>query len=252
VRTFSDPGLDRPWSITAGPDGALWFTDLRHGTMRVSAIGRISTDGAIHLYTNERMLGDPVEITAGPDDALWFINYALGSIGRMSLDGDARDYGWDNDCGGAAAEAMTSAPDGTLWFVTYWDKIGRITTSKAHVATDCDSRHYAFGDGDSEYVDTPDITAAPDGTVWFSNYNYYRGSARSLIGRLTRDGRIRTFTDPGIRQPHGITVGPDGALWFADDHSIGRITADGAVTTYTGVTYPAQASITTAGPRTTR
>ena len=41
---------------------------------------------------------------------------------------------------------------------------------------------------------------------------------------------------PDVRDPLDIAVGPDGALWFANDghDSIGRITTSGTVTDYTG------------------
>lgn len=51
-------------------------------------------------------------------------------------------------------------------------------------------------------------------------------------------GVVTDFTGSGINDPHGITVGPDGALWFTNqigegtDSSIGRIALDGAVTSY--------------------
>jgi streptogramin lyase len=55
----------------------------------------------------------------------------------------------------------------------------------------------------------------------------------SSIGRISVDGTVSSYTDPHIRYPVGITTGPDGALWFTDDSgSIGRITPAGVVRTY--------------------
>jgi hypothetical protein len=53
--------------ITAGPDGALWFTVVDPGP----SIGRITTNGVMTQYpaTNGNSLG---AITTGPDGALWF------------------------------------------------------------------------------------------------------------------------------------------------------------------------------------
>lgn len=49
--------------------------------------------------------------------------------------------------------------------------------------------------------------------------------------------------------PRGITVGPDGALWFANSGSgsIGRVTTDGTFSTFTGVGLDRPESVTT-GP----
>jgi streptogramin lyase len=51
-------------------------------------------------------------------------------------------------------------------------------------------------------------------------------------------------------QPAGITVGPDGAIWFTEEngHKIGRITTDGAITEYQIPTFPSTPGEITAGP----
>jgi streptogramin lyase len=53
-----------------------------------------------------------------------------------------------------------------------------------------------------------------------------------MIGRITADGTIATFPlpTPGA-SPGGITLGPEGALWFTENGAgkIGRITTSGAV-----------------------
>jgi virginiamycin B lyase len=50
--------------ITAGPDGALWYTV--DGTNK---IGRITTGGGISEFS---VNNQPGVITTGPDGALWF------------------------------------------------------------------------------------------------------------------------------------------------------------------------------------
>jgi len=71
------PGIDHPEGITAGPDGALWFTSSNN------SIGRITTSGKISGYTGSG-IDLPGSITAGPDGALWFTNFGNGSIGRIT------------------------------------------------------------------------------------------------------------------------------------------------------------------------
>ncbi len=68
VTNYTGPGIDDPDGITAGPDGALWFTNLRN-----NSIGRISTAGVVTNYTGPG-IDEPEGITAGPDGALWFTN----------------------------------------------------------------------------------------------------------------------------------------------------------------------------------
>ena len=57
----------------------------------------------------------------------------------------------------------------------------------------------------------------------------------SSIGRITTDGTVTNYTDPGISARSGIAAGPDGALWFTNYRrrsSIGRIATSGTVTNY--------------------
>jgi virginiamycin B lyase len=80
-----------PVGITAGPDGALWFTECAlASTGNCTAngtIGRLTTDGAVTNDTDPNISG-PVGIAAGPDGALWFtalFNFGhSNSIGRIT------------------------------------------------------------------------------------------------------------------------------------------------------------------------
>jgi virginiamycin B lyase len=66
--------------ITAGPDGALWFTDTSN-----NAIGRITTSGAITEYPLPTGNALPNGITVGPDGNLWFTEGAVHNIGVLKL-----------------------------------------------------------------------------------------------------------------------------------------------------------------------
>ncbi|MFE1950769.1 virginiamycin B lyase, partial [Streptomyces sp. NPDC059524] len=56
-----------PSVITAGPDGALWFTRARDGR-----VGRITVDGRSTAYASGSPDSGPFGIAAGADGALWF------------------------------------------------------------------------------------------------------------------------------------------------------------------------------------
>ena len=91
--------------ITAGPDGALWFTENL-------AIGRITTSGAITEYPLPG--GFYSDITAGPDSALWFteMNGDTGKIGRITTAGGLTEYTLPS----IVPTSITVGPDGALWF----------------------------------------------------------------------------------------------------------------------------------------
>jgi hypothetical protein len=90
------------------------------------------------------------------------------------------------------------------------------------------------------------ITPAPDGNLWFAEFN---GNA---IGRITPQGTVTEFStgitpNSGLRQ---IAAGPDGNLWFTEDMDrIGRITPAGQVTEFTtGITSNSGPFWVAAGP----
>ena len=115
------PGIDEPAGITAGPDGALWFTNGDN-----NSIGRISTTGVVTNYTGTG-IDSPDGITAGPDGALWFTNYANNSIGRITTTGVVTNY---TGTGIDTPKGITAGPDGALWFTNSGNNsIGRITTT---------------------------------------------------------------------------------------------------------------------------
>lgn len=250
VTLYPVPGAD-PISITAGPDGALWFTGQANlyqvnATQQIvwgGSIGRITTAGVVTVYP---VSGEPAGVTAGPDGALWFAD-GNDSIGRITTSGTVSTY---SDPGIANAQNLTAGPDGALWFINsgHWvnvgtrnptfikGSIGRITTAGAVSS---------YGAGS---IDASDITAGPDGALWFTE-----GSAQGNdIGRITTSGSITIYTDPNICSPYAITTGPDGTLWFTNYDcpatpqgseyagSIGRLTTSGQVTLYTspGVYVP--------------
>ena len=76
ITSYTDPSINGPYGITAGPDGALWFTNVGN-----YSIGRITTGGVVTNYSDPS-INFPLAIAAGPDGALWFTNY--GSIGRIT------------------------------------------------------------------------------------------------------------------------------------------------------------------------
>ena len=227
VTNITGTGISNPSGITAGPDGAMWFTNVSN-----NSIGRVTTGGTVTNYTGTG-ISSPNLITTGPDGALWFVNDGNNSIGRITTAGAVTNY---TGTGISAPAGITAGPDGALWFANAGGSIGRITTGATPAVT-----NYT-GTGISNPLG---ITAGPDGNLWFTN------EANNSIGRITTGATpvVTNYTGTGITNPQGITAGADGALWFANagNNSIGRITTGGTVTNYTGTGVNVPAWIT-AGP----
>ena len=209
VTGYSFPApVNNAIAIAAGPDGALWFTELR-----TNAIGRITTAGVITQYKLPFATG-PEDITAGPDGALWFTE-AKSAIGRITTAGSITEYPTSGP-----AYAITVGPDGAFWFTYGGSIIGRMTTAGA-------ATEYWTGAGTSSGPGT--ITAGPDGALWFTDTD------SNAIWRMTTAGVAAKYPLPtGIADPAAITAGPDGALWFTENiaNKIGRITTAGGITEY--------------------
>jgi virginiamycin B lyase len=154
--------------------------------------------------------------------------------------------------GGQPAE-LAPAPDGAVWFTD-----NGTTPAIGRLAPDGTVRMFPLSAG----RDPASIAIGPDGNVWFTQYAFTKITAPGspdepagpppppgppAIGRISPDGTMTEFPLPttgnsamapyGMASevsPRGITVGPDGALWFAESsaNQIGRITTDGVITEY--------------------
>ena len=102
---------------------------------------------------------------------------------------------------------------------------------------------FSAGNGGQPMDGQPtDITAGPDGNLWFTKHS------GNWIGRITPAGVVTEFTaGSGCQQgkypvpvhPGSITAGPDGNLWFTENvcARVGRMTPQGVVTEFSaGIT----------------
>jgi len=249
------------YAITAGPDGALWFTEPYS-----NHIGRITTEGVVTQFQVPTPESFVQGITAGPDGALWFTEYVAQKIGRITTEGTITEFSITTP--EADPIDIATGSDGALWFtqnclytvvgcnVAY---IGRITTDGVITEYDAAAAFQPWGitagqDGALWFADlfgrsigsittggamtlypvnaynTDGITQGPDGALWFTQLD------GNMIGRITTSGAITSYPLPSAQNgcPAGITSGTDGALWFAEQcaNKIGRITISGSISLY--------------------
>jgi virginiamycin B lyase len=223
----------RPFGITVGPDGALWFTQLGGWCAQGAGnkIGRLTVAGALTEYSVPRENSYPGAIAAGPDGALWFGAQAANAIGRLSPDGRFAAYpvptavpttlqGCTHPTSRPGEGGLVVGPDGALWFgESSGNKVGRLGADG----------------GLTEFpIPTPysapiGITAGPDGALWFVERQ------AGKVGRITTAGALTEYPLPepaGV--PNQIVAGPDGALWFTalQPDRVGRLTTAGVLTEY--------------------
>jgi streptogramin lyase len=270
--TGISPGA-APESITAGPDGNLWFTEPG-----VGKIGRITTSGVVTEFQYPDAASDPTAITAGPDGNLWFTDPGTGWIGRITATGVIDEFPLLGPYISHSLPAIAAGPDGKLWVVDDDNHvIWRVTTSgvMTHFATNPLATVHAIAtgpDGNLWFPEEPaaavggliarvtpagaimelpggvasanpserrGIATGPDGNLWFTE----RAGPRVI--QVTPSGHVTEFSagitpDGGVpTRPFGIAAGPDGNVWFTETgaNQVARITPNGVVTEYaTGIT----------------
>jgi len=233
VTEFPVPtAVSNPFGVAAGPDGNVWFTESNSGK-----VGRITPAGVITEFQVPGILAGLLAIVSGPDGALWF----TGGLFRITTAGVATKYG---TFGG---QFLTTGPDGNLWLTGTPNKIARVSPS--------DPNTVAVFTGVLPATTFGGVTAGPDGNVWFTETDHASKTARVARIDLTKlDGCaanpslcITEWTIPGENsdtQLTGITLGPDGAVWFTSTGKVNRITPGGVLTQFSAASASTQGGIT--------
>jgi streptogramin lyase len=193
----------KPFDITAGPDGALWFTAAPVFALSVSgesSISRITTSGQVNTFPLPNPKSAPLGITTGPDGNLWFTDPGTTSIGRMTPAGVVTEWPIGLP---TAPQDITPGPAGsnTLWFSLGSGAMGRITTAGA--ITIFPTAGGSFGQGNTA-GQWAGIALAPDSRIWMAMGNcntYIAMKPSSTIGTrfqspptVVRRGRQFTVT----------------------------------------------------------
>jgi hypothetical protein len=194
------------FGIAAGPEGDVWVAGGE-------SIAKIATGGSATvltlLNTSELPAG---RIVTGSEGDMWYSKAGIGGeIGRITPSGEIATF--DSEAK-HAARWMTLGPEGAVWFtagVIGLKKVGEEYESSAIGRITPAGQATEFTAGLSAKSLLGQITAGPDGDLWFVNDgNPY------AIGRLTPSGEIKEFTIPkkGWLKPSGITAGADGNVFF--------------------------------------
>ena len=197
-----------PRGITAGPDGALWFTESVG-----NKIGRITTSGTVTEFALPVARSNPQGITAGSDGNLWFVesrcttNCEFGNssgievIGRITPAGVITEFTTGGGIGGGngiGTIGIAEAADHNLWFTEPANnRVGRITHAGAIQEFDVLTPRPADFPSGLPYLTAPmGIAGGPDGNVWF---------VEAQLGSGGRVGKVDLATTTG---PAPLVIGP--------------------------------------------
>jgi virginiamycin B lyase len=199
IKEFDYTGHPNPTleSIAPGADGNIWFTDRGSAP----AVVKVAPDGTITPFSVGSM---PDGLTPGSDGQMWFTDEGTpAAVGHVPESGPATESPNGLQVG-SRPDAIILGSDGNTWFADQLSTspmIGRVTPAAAVTEFPLSGP-------------PQDLTLGIDGNVWATQIN------PSAIDRITPAGVVTPFTD-GLAAGSdltetGITVGPDGNLWFVD------------------------------------
>ena len=221
IQTYDIPAADgsAPDSITAGPDGHLWFTEIDN-----AQIGQVTTAGAFQAFTTPKTGSYAITGGSSGDGHLWFTDAGDDEIGKVTPTPESiTEYPIPPIMNEAPEpHAITAGPDSALWFIENGvNMIDRIPTNAT--TTTPGIQQFTIPTANA---DATGITTGPDGNLWFTE------ESGDKIGKLTPAGDFTEYPNAGGSFPSAITAGPDGALWFTEFGAIGEITTSGAITAF--------------------
>jgi virginiamycin B lyase len=165
----------------------------------------------------------PFAVTMGEDGNFWFTLSNSSNIARITPHGII-NYVRTPSLSNPAF--ITPGPDGNIWF-------GEGSTGKiASVTPDGVITEYQF----SFFGVSVGITTGSDGNIWFTDQTDHAVWRYEIsTGTFTE---FRTPTPNSF--PGDITTGSDGNMWFTEQavDKFGRITPQGVITEFTGVSAP--------------
>jgi len=185
-----------PESITAGPDGNMWFTEFW-----TNRIGRLTPTGALTEFAIPTPDSGPRGIVAGPDGNVWFVESGRSrpAIARISTSGAIVEFPIGVGPSDIAPYDIVKGPDGNLWF-TEMSAVG-------HISTDGLITQVSLPQGSRPVQ----IVVAPDGNLWYGD------AGRNALVRLGVTGVTHTYPLPRRNSiPGGMAVGADGRIWFGE------------------------------------
>ncbi|HZS16655.1 MAG TPA: hypothetical protein VFA51_01855 [Candidatus Udaeobacter sp.] len=166
----------------------------------------------------------PFAITMGEDGAFWFTLSNSNEVARVIPPMATIRYSRTPSLSNPAF--ITPGPDGNIWFGE--GSTGKIASvTRRGVITEYQFTFFGVSVG---------ITTGPDGNIWFTDQTDH------AVWRFEiATGSFTEFRTPTPNSfPGDITTGSDGNMWFTEQavDKFGRITPDGVITEFTGVSAP--------------
>ena len=198
VRVFEVPPGSRPHDVAPAPDGKVWYTGQRRGTLGIldPATGEI----------REVPLGQgsaPHGVIQGPDGAAWITDGGLNAMVRYDPRTDqVRAFPLPAEFPGSNLNTAAFDREGRVWFTGQTGIYGRLDPASGEM------RVWRAPEGRGPYG----ITATPAGEI------YYVSLAGSHLARVNRETGEATVIEPPTAEQGARRVWADrsGNLWISE------------------------------------
>ena len=229
--TFPVTTGPEPTSITAGPNGSLWFAQPGSLSSNVtpSYIGSISTSGSISEFELPAA-DEATSLTAGSDGNIWFTDPLNLAIGQITTSGQVQEFklpaaaSINSSNGIITLGGITEGPDGNVWFdgptlgggqfsLEGNLGIGQITPA-GQIAEFAVSGTFLGLAGTKAL-----ITNTGTSLAFGQDNDLPSGSVSSTVGTFTTSGTasLAAFSDSSeSRVITGITADAEGDVWFPE------------------------------------
>ena len=153
----------------------------------------------------------PHDVAPAPDGSVWYTAQNSGALGKLDPEtGETRHIPLGS---GSAPHGVIVGPDGAPWITdSGLNAIVRVDPETEEV-----QKFLLPAESGNANLNT--AAFGPDGILWFTGQN-------GIYGRLDPStGNMQVFGAPRGRGPYGITVTPDGTIYYASlaGSYIGRI-----------------------------
>lgn len=204
ISEFTLPGYGEYATTINYTGGKVWFGSVESSS--VARLGWISSSGAITKLASANTAATITSLTTvpGSPNTLWVTRVSSqwgDSVSKVNTAGSGSWTHYRLPTAGCSPQSITVGSDGNLWFTEKnTSRIGKITTSGA-------ISEYQLAAGMAPQT----IVSAPNGNLYFTM------KSGNKVGQITTTGVVTEYVVPtAASQPHGITVGADGNLFFTE------------------------------------
>ena len=165
-----------------------------------AAAGRVVGPGELLTFAVPRG-ARPHDVAPAPDGSVWYTAQGSGRLGSLDPATGRTD---EVELGpGSAPHGVIVGPDGAPWVTdSGLNAVVRVDPASKEV------RPFAMPAGTPK-VNLNTAVFDPEGRLWFTGQAGYYGRVDPV------SGNVEVFEAPGGRGPYGITVTPQGTVWYA-------------------------------------